>query len=196
VCSEHDNSHVGAANCVAFSPNGLYVASGSGDGTVHIRDGQTGKLISVPPTGHTSLIFGVQFSPSGSHIVSCSYDATIRFWDASLIGTRLQKQNTRGSGEWRFGSLFPHGFIHKHEKNAGIEASNSQKIDIDSEWLSLDGDGWVVDSYGRRLVWVPPDLRTYLVLSSTSSIITDKGYYRLEISGRMIGDKWMECYNP
>ncbi|CCO34125.1 Vegetative incompatibility protein HET-E-1 [Rhizoctonia solani AG-1 IB] len=175
VCGDHGGSHSGPIKCVAFSPSGLYIASCSIDRTVRIWDGQSGKLVLGPLTGHTATISGVHFSPDGSHIVSCSHDATIRFWDMSSVTTSLQGYRTTSTGE---------------------EVAHSSNNDIASVLWSLDDEGWVIDSYHRRLVWVPPDLRTSLALPPTSSIIADQGYYRLETDGCMIGDNWMECYEP
>ncbi|KAF8666240.1 hypothetical protein RHS04_09701, partial [Rhizoctonia solani] len=115
-------------------------------------------------------------SPDGSHLVSCSWDRTIRFWDVSLLGTHSQENATTGT----------------NNAGAGVPTSDSHV----SHLSSLDGDGWVVDSHGRRLVWVPSDLRTYLALPPTSSIIADQGAFTLNTDGWNIGDRWMECYQP
>ncbi|CCO35519.1 hypothetical protein BN14_09637 [Rhizoctonia solani AG-1 IB] len=172
VCGEHDEPHSKGVTCVSFSPSGMYIVSCSYDRTVRIWEGKSGKLILGPLMGHTDCIFGVQFSPNGSQLVSCSFDKTIRFWDVSCIGSELTKNTI----------------------SVGSETPSSPKSDTGSDWWSLDDDGWVVGSSGRHLVWVPSDLRAYLALPPTSSIIADWGSYRLYRNGWKIGDKWMECY--
>ncbi|KAF8695737.1 WD40 repeat-like protein, partial [Rhizoctonia solani] len=170
VCGESGGAHSGSVFSVSFSPNGLYVASGSEDQTVRVWDSENGKIIHGPLKGHTDGVQSIQFSPDGSHLVTCSWDRTIRLWDVSLLTTYSQENAT----------------------TAGISASDSHV----SHLSSLNDDGWVVDSHGRRLVWVPSDLRTYLALPPTSSIIADQGAFTLNTDGRNIGDRWMECYQP
>ncbi|GAB1521047.1 hypothetical protein RhiTH_004138 [Rhizoctonia solani] len=171
VCGKSGGAHSSLVFSVSFSPNGLYVASGCYDHTVRVWDSENGKLIHGRLKGHTSVVSCIQFSPDSSHLVSCSYDRAIRFWDVSLLGTHSQEDAITGTSA---PTSDPHV----------------------SHLSSLDGDGWVVDSHGRQLVWVPSDLRTYLALPPTSSIIADQGAFILNTDGWNIGDRWMECYQP
>jgi WD40 repeat protein len=100
VCGDNDIFDSRRRNSVSFSPNGLYVASGSSDRTVCVRDAQNGNLILGPLKGHTDRVTGVQFSPDGSHIVSCSRDKTIRFWDVSILEKNLQQRTDMGAGAY------------------------------------------------------------------------------------------------
>ncbi|KAF8672497.1 WD40 repeat-like protein [Rhizoctonia solani] len=174
VCGESGGALKDYVSSVSFSPNGLYVASGYDDHTVRVWDSENGKLIHGPLKGHTRGVTCIQFSPDGSHLVSCSHDRSIRFWDVSLLATHLQENATTDN------------------TGAGTPTSDSHV----SHLSSLDGDGWMVDSHGRRLLWIPPDLRTYLALPSTSSIIADQGTFILNTVGWNIGYRWMECYQP
>ncbi|GAB1521065.1 hypothetical protein RhiTH_004156 [Rhizoctonia solani] len=174
VCGESGDAHSHRAACVSFSPNGLYVASGCYDHTVRVWDSENGKLIHGPLKGHTNVVSCIQWSPDGSHLVSCSWDRTTRFWDVSLLTTYSQENATTDN------------------VGPGTPTSDSHV----SHLSYLDGDGWVVDPHGRRLVWVPPDLHNYLALPSTSSIIADQGAFILNTDGWKIGDRWMECYQP
>ena len=80
--------HSEPINSVAFSPDGLTIASGSGDdfggddNSVRVWDVKTGKQL-WQLTGHTDKVTGVCFDPTGKTIVSCSLDKTIRFWDSA-----------------------------------------------------------------------------------------------------------------
>jgi len=85
--------HTSSVNSVAFSPDGRYIVSGSGDSTIWLWDAQTGKQVGHPLQGHTSSVNSVAFSPDGRHIVSGSWDKTIQLWNAQIggqVGNPLQ----------------------------------------------------------------------------------------------------------
>ncbi|QRV80120.1 hypothetical protein RhiJN_08135 [Ceratobasidium sp. AG-Ba] len=69
-------------NCVAFSPNGGRIVSGSADNTVRVWDAETGAQIGDPLAGHSYWVTSVAYSPDGRRIVSGSRDNTVRVWDA------------------------------------------------------------------------------------------------------------------
>ncbi|WP_344443207.1 helix-turn-helix domain-containing protein [Kitasatospora nipponensis] len=72
--------HTGAVNAVAFSPDGVRLATASSDGTVkvwHVADRQVDRTL----TGHGGPVRTVAFSPDGSTIASGSTDGTVRLWD-------------------------------------------------------------------------------------------------------------------
>jgi len=67
--------HTAAVWRVAFSPDGKFLASGSGDNTVKIWQ-VDGKLLRTLE-GHRAAVWGVAFSPDGKIIASGSVDNTV-----------------------------------------------------------------------------------------------------------------------
>lgn len=66
------------ATSVAFSPDGLILASG---GCYSIKIWHTGTWRELAAlTGHTGLVWSVAFSPDGQTLASGSYDNTIKVW--------------------------------------------------------------------------------------------------------------------
>ncbi|EMD36495.1 hypothetical protein CERSUDRAFT_115528 [Gelatoporia subvermispora B] len=74
--------HEGRVRCVAFTPDGTQVVSGSEDKTVSLWNAQTGVPVLEPLRGHRGLVKCLAVSPDGSYIASGSADKTIRLWNA------------------------------------------------------------------------------------------------------------------
>ena len=63
--------------CVAFSPNGQWLAGTSEDGVIGFWDGEADSAVLVLPEGKAAVI---AFSPDGSEIVGGSGKGSIRVW--------------------------------------------------------------------------------------------------------------------
>jgi WD40 repeat protein len=68
--------------CVALSPDGQLLATGTTTGEISIWEADGGSL-RFTRTGHSDGIRAVAFSPDGKVLVSGSEDATLRLWDTS-----------------------------------------------------------------------------------------------------------------
>ena len=72
--------HTNAIHDLAFSRDGLYLASGSSDKTVRIWDiAQRKELHTL--SGHQDRVYAVGFSPDSRRLVSGSDDDTLQLWD-------------------------------------------------------------------------------------------------------------------
>lgn len=83
--------HTARVYSLAWSPDGRFLASGSGDNTIRIWDAeswQTGQVL----TTHTRPVYAVAWSPSGKELASASKDRVLGLWDTSSweLCTRLQ----------------------------------------------------------------------------------------------------------
>jgi WD40 repeat protein len=72
--------HTAAVRCVAFSPDGRTLASGSQDNTVRLWNVSTGSQLNTL-VGHSSGVMSVAFSPNGRELASGSADSTVRVWE-------------------------------------------------------------------------------------------------------------------
>ena len=72
--------HQGPVMCCSFSPDGRHIASGSGDKSVKLWDGITGKYITTL-RGHVGTVYQVAWSGDSRLLVSASKDSTMKLWD-------------------------------------------------------------------------------------------------------------------
>jgi WD40 repeat protein/predicted Ser/Thr protein kinase len=66
---------------LAFSPDGMRLASGSDNRVAHVWDTATGRLI-AECRGHSSKVLSVAFRGDGLRLLTASHDGTVRQWDA------------------------------------------------------------------------------------------------------------------
>jgi WD40 repeat protein len=93
-----------AFNAVRFSPDGLWLAAGSGDGSVRLwsLDGQSAEPIVLQ--GHEGWVWALAYSPDGMRLLSGGEDRTVRLWSprSELLAARICRQLHRDlTGEER-----------------------------------------------------------------------------------------------
>jgi len=74
--------------CIAFSLDGLRLASATSTGLVRVWDLATSKPVLTQPMRATSGILDIAFSPDGKMLATGSVDGAARLWDTSNGGIR------------------------------------------------------------------------------------------------------------
>ena len=85
-----NNAHFEKVRCLAISPDGKMLASGSNDFEIKLWDLTTFELIKKL-VGHALKVTCIQFKPESNCLVSGSADNTIRVWDLTS-GIELHKK--------------------------------------------------------------------------------------------------------
>ena len=106
---------------MAFAPDGLSLAAGGSDQTVHWLDLETGRERGLLK-GHSNEIRALAFSPDGQFLASASKDNTVRVWPARIpvtvpapagvfppLAFSLQDPETRVIGQNSPGRTGSHG---------------------------------------------------------------------------------------
>lgn len=75
--------HQHIVKCVAFSPDGSLLATGSNEKLLRIYDLNNPTADPFIISGHTSGLRHISFLGKGEKIVSCADDRTVRFWERS-----------------------------------------------------------------------------------------------------------------
>lgn len=89
-------AHPEQVTSVAFSRNGLLLATTSGDKTLRLWSTQSRRLLHECK-GHTAAVWSAAFSPDNTRVVSGSSDGTIRVWNA-VSGAEIAQYPTDGRG--------------------------------------------------------------------------------------------------
>ncbi|KAI9293834.1 putative notchless protein [Neoconidiobolus thromboides FSU 785] len=95
-CSSTLNGHTEAILTLKFSPDGKYLATGSGDTTIRLWD-----LATDTPKqclqGHKSWVLMLEWSPDGNYLASGGMDNTVIVWD---IQNECKKMELKGHRKW------------------------------------------------------------------------------------------------
>ena len=114
--------HTEKVTCVAFSPDGRFVASSSQDRTVRLWDSATGREV-LTLRDPTDRVFGVAYHPDGTRIGAACVDGRLLVFDART-GTLLHDFRTADTGqELYFVAFSPDGTRLQRPVMAGIVAA-------------------------------------------------------------------------
>jgi WD40 repeat protein len=72
--------HTNWVYCLAYSPDGKWLATGSWDRTVKLRDASSGEE-RLTIFGHEGFVLDLAFSPDGRSLATTSEDRSVRFWE-------------------------------------------------------------------------------------------------------------------
>jgi WD40 repeat protein len=184
---------------VAYSPDGQHIISGSYDRTIRIWNAEARSAVGKPLEGHTSEVVSVAYSPDGRHIISGSDDKTLRIWTTeigSAAGNLLEGYN-------RFVAYSPDaqdimsgstdGAIHLCDSFSQSPLHFTSSIEV--EWPNEEG--WVRDSGGGLLYWVPHDCRAGLHSPAllTIPLTSPVRSVSLQFDEFAFGTSWTQIYN-
>ncbi|KAG8734952.1 hypothetical protein FRC10_011165 [Ceratobasidium sp. 414] len=190
--------HKSDVNSVAYSPDRAYIASGSSDKTVRIWDARTGQTVGQPLNGHTSEVNSVAYSPDGAYIASGSKDKTVRIWDAHT-GLSLS-QPIRSGVQPRNHSIIPPAvarYITRTSRKPNPATAVSRMLTTEEllrRW-TFDDQGWVVNVRQERLIWVPPDLREFVLVRPALNRIPLGDHVLLDFRDATLGTEWRDCFD-
>ncbi|KAJ7095575.1 WD40-repeat-containing domain protein [Mycena epipterygia] len=197
--------HTRPVTSLNFSPGGARIVSGAYDMTVCVWDAQTGSLVVGPLYGHTDRITSIDFSPDGTQFASGSGDYTVRLWDAEpgIIARSLEgKTNSLPVAPLKLqADISTDSMVRVLQVRRGrtLQTQNLMTMFLNQGSKNPLGaqprlsDGWVLNSAGEFMFWVPPWCRDGLYLPQNRLVICRTGTTKLDLTQFVHGTEWQKC---
>jgi WD40 repeat protein len=142
--------HKGQVTFVAWSPDGMKLASAAKDGNVMIWDATTGAMICTL-RGHSAPVWCVGWCPTAQRLASAAFDGSVKIWDVQkmdVIRTFHHEVSKVNSLTWS-----PDGSLLAVCDDGG--KIGVWDIESDAEVYSVQGH----TSWARSVVWSPDGRR-------------------------------------
>jgi len=152
-------------------------------------------------------VWSVAYSPDGRHIISGSDDNTIRIWDAKT-GAAVGKPLEGHSRAVCSVAYSPDGqriapgsdghTTHVWDASQSVSIPYPSSNPLLPHFYALpDEDGWVHDSEGRLLYWVPPHWRISLHSQAllTISPMSPVRSVSLDFNDFAYGTSWIQIFH-
>ncbi|KAF8604757.1 WD40 repeat-like protein [Ceratobasidium sp. AG-I] len=186
--------HTSSITSVAYSHDGTRIVSSSYDKTIRIWDARTGQMVGKPLEGHTSSVTSVAYLHDGTRIVSGSEDKSIRIWDART-GRMVDGTPDVYSAPTQAMRQIPDPTQPASDTGLAFNpiSPNHSSANLHTDW-TLDGDGWTLAGHSKLLMWVPPDVRGFLMSPGTLVVMSTSAWLALDFRRANIGEDWRRCY--
>lgn len=166
--------HTGGVNTVAFSPDGIHVASGFGS-RVNIWDAGNGdRLQTLELNDHDRLkssIRSVAFTRDGAYIISGYSDRTVRIWVVrnGAFLEALEDQGMFARVDTATSCLCTESGILPWQPNTRNNPGICRTPQYPTYELNADGT-WVTCN-GKNVLWLPPDYRRSCPAATSSDMV-------------------------
>ncbi|KLO10958.1 WD40 repeat-like protein [Schizopora paradoxa] len=212
----YGKAHDLSVNCIAYSPGGEVIVTGSEDKKMKFWNAGTGDSIGQPLEGHVAPIWAIKIAPDGKSIASGSADATIKIWDviqkegvpvalneeeiedaASVFRVSFNKETgCRHLGSSEGGDVDLQGALQSTNHFAFFDAEGDPVL---GDGSYIDEDGWVRNRTGKGegeddplLFWLPPANRAGFWWPRNRAVMA-RLITRVDTSQFMHGNKWINC---